>query len=305
MKIKFSILLICLLFVSCKRDVSVPVTNKAGNANQPCVDTLKIPPFNDTSYHFARFNPNNSNEIIYVQALQSQNLTRLIKKNLSTGAETFIINDIWDMPDWSVKDWIVFNHADNQVWKIKSNGDSLTLLTTNMQGGFYAIWSPDGSKIAYNTAWPVYTSICNENGNALDSLPYHVNYLAQWSKDGMYIGGLANEGDNANIAYQNAFTKVAYKPTNNVANATASNRITCYVSWTPDSQNIIWCSWSGLYKTNITTNQTILLKECCNQRFYTSVSVSSDGQKIIAESIGVASGLCLMDIDGKNEVVIK
>jgi Tol biopolymer transport system component len=304
MKIRFLILLICVLFVSCKRDTSVPVNNKTGNANQPCIDTLKIPPYNDTLYNCPRFNPNNPNEIIYVQGIHSQNLIRLVKKNLTTNAETFIIDSIWGMPDWSVKDWIVFNHADNQVWKIKSNGDSLTLLTTHMQGGFYAIWSPDGNKIAYKNTNTTAILICNENGNVLDSLPYKVDYSSQWSKDGINICGIANGSNYVNIAYQNVFTKVTYQPTNNVSNATGSNRITCYLGWTPDSQNIIWCSWSGLYKTNITTNQTILLKACCNQRYYTSISISPDGQKIIAQSMGVA-GLCLMDIDGKNERVIK
>src|ERR1700740_610146 len=240
MKIKFLMPLICLFFLSCKRDTSVPANN-AVNTNKPCIDTLKIPPFNDTTYAYPRFNPNNSNEIIYVQSIHSQNIVRIVKKNLSTGAETFIIDSIWGIPDWSTKDWVVFNHADNQVWKIKSNGDSLTLLTTNMQGGFYAIWGSDVSKIAYNSSWPVSTLICNENGNVIDSLPYNVNYLGQWSKDGKYICGLANEGDDANIVYQNVFTKVAFKPTNNTLNTTSSNRITCYVSWTPDSQNIIWC----------------------------------------------------------------
>lgn len=49
----------------------------------------------------------------------------------------------------------------------------------------------------------------------------------------------------------------------------------------------------------------IALKTSCDGRGYTSLSVSPDGKKIIAQRIDVESGLCLMDIDGKNEVIIK
>ncbi len=152
MKIKFSVLLICLFFLSCKKDppISPPVgnntdclnlswTNISGIINWPGIDTV---------YNTPRFNPANANEIVYVKGITSANKSYVAKRNLNTGQETQIISDVWSKPDWSVKDWIVFNHADNQVWKIKSNGDSLTLLTTNMQEGFDALWSPDGNKIA-------------------------------------------------------------------------------------------------------------------------------------------------------------
>jgi hypothetical protein len=77
------------------------------------------------------------------------------------------------------------------------------------------------------------------------------------------------------------------------------------IGWVPNYQDIIWASWEGLYRTNIITKETTLLKTTCTNRFYTALSISPDGKKIIAQRIDVASGLCLMDIDGKNEVIIK
>jgi hypothetical protein len=288
-----------LVFFTCKKDPSIP--NK--NASQECNNSTYYP-VGDTLYNLPRFNPNNANEIIYLQGIQSTHITNLVKRNLITGKETFIVNNVWQMSDWNVKDWIVFNHADNQVWKIKSNGDSLTLITTNMQGGFYAIWSPDGNKIAYNTGVHPYTLICDANGNYLDSLPYQISYLTQWSKDGSNICGLAK--DYINIVYQNVYTHQGYQPTNNIPIAHSINTISAFsIGWLPNSQDIIWASWQGLYKTNIITKQTTLLKPTCTNRYYTAFSISPDGQKIIAQRIDVASGLCLMDIDGKNEVIIK
>ncbi len=57
-------------------------------------------------------------------------------------------------PRWSPKgDWIVFNMF-AQIFKIKTNGDSLTQLTFS-GSNFYPNWSPDGSKIAYDRIDPI------------------------------------------------------------------------------------------------------------------------------------------------------
>src|ERR1700752_1826249 len=127
-------------FASCKKDPPVSSTSTPSQNETDCLNfqttstavTIDWPHI-DTVYNTPRFNPSNPNEIVYVQGITRTNKTYLVKRNLITGRETQIISDVWQRPDWSVKDWIVFNHADNQVWKIKSNGDSLQQLTT--QGG--------------------------------------------------------------------------------------------------------------------------------------------------------------------------
>ncbi|MHB8260871.1 MAG: TolB family protein [Bacteroidia bacterium] len=319
MKIRYSIIIFIFFIFSCRKDPPIPTignnseclnlywTNLSGIINWPGVDTV---------YNTPRFNPNNSNEIVYVQGITSANKSYLVKRNLGTGQETQIISNIWQMPDWSIKDWIVFNHADNQVWKIKSNGDSLTLITKNMQGGFYAIWSPDGNKIAYNTAGtPPYTLITDAKGNYLDSLPYFLSYLTRWSEDSLNICGLPKGNDFVDVAYQNVFTHQGYQPTNNVLDANASNMIYINaIDWTPDSKSLIWANPHGIYQTNITTKQTIKIKDACNSKYYTSLSISPDGKKIIAQRydqklennyLYIKSGLSLIDIDGKNEAIIK
>jgi Tol biopolymer transport system component len=320
MRIIYLLLLICSLFLSCKKDSPIPAVIPVEN-NADCLNlywttlsgTIDWPGI-DTVYNNPRFNPNNSNEIIYVQGNKTKNKTYLVKRNFSTGQETYIVSDVWSKPDWSSKDWIVFNHADNQVWKIKSNGDSLTLITTNLQGGFNAIWNPDGTKIAYlPSGRNNYTLICNTNGNSLDTLPYFVSYLTRWSNDGSNICGLAI--DYVNVVYQNAFTHQGYQPTNNVLDANSTNIIySDAIDWTPDSQYLIWANPHGIYKTNIITKQTIQIKNACNSKYYSSLSISPDGKKIIAQRydqkiennyLYIKSGLSLIDIDGKNEVIIK
>lgn len=55
---------------------------------------------------------------------------------------------------WSPNgDWIVF-HTSAQIFKVKTNGDSLTQLTFSGRN-FFPNWSPDGSKIVYHRTIPV------------------------------------------------------------------------------------------------------------------------------------------------------
>ncbi len=84
MKIRYSIILVCSFFLSCKKDPPAPT--------QGCSDlTLtNLPTGTDTIYNTPRFNPNNSNEIIYVQGIQSINKSYLVKRNLVTGQDIYI-----------------------------------------------------------------------------------------------------------------------------------------------------------------------------------------------------------------------
>ncbi len=62
----------------------------------------------------------------------------------------FVLKDLYVQdPRWSPKgDWIVFFRS-GQIYKIKTNGDSLALLTFSGEN-FFPNWSPDGKKIIYD-----------------------------------------------------------------------------------------------------------------------------------------------------------
>ncbi|HEX7413429.1 MAG TPA: hypothetical protein VF411_05230, partial [Bacteroidia bacterium] len=241
MKLKIFIVFSCLLFLTCRKDPPLPI--------HECVDVADIPTFNDTIYNTPCFNPNNSNEIIYVQGIQSIHKSNLVKQNLSTGHKTYIISDIWQKPDWSVKDWIVFNHADNQVWKIKTNGDSLQQLTS--QGGLEAIWDKTGNKIAYWTETGIgqtntyYTFITDISGNIMDTLfePF-LTHHGSWSYDNTKIASYCYIID---VGYIDLSTKQMTKITSNSPdNGGQARDVIRDIDWMPDSQNVVWCNGFGI-----------------------------------------------------------
>jgi hypothetical protein len=84
---------------------------------------------------------------------------------------------------WGTNDWILFTSFDQNVYKIKSNGDSVTKLSISGAYNQGAAFNPSGSKIAYHTeniSAPLV--IADKNGNILKTLPEYFNSL-YWIND--------------------------------------------------------------------------------------------------------------------------
>lgn len=305
---------ICTLFLSCQKDPPVPLTGDSDclEIKYTSVAGLLAWPGVDTICNSVSCNPNNKDEFVYLLGIQSTQVSSLVKRNLVTGEEIILVTNVWRKPDWGINGWILFNHADNQVWKIKANGDSLTLITSDMEGGHNPVWSADGQRLSYvkQIGSTYYNIVCDPTGAHHDTLSYFSFYLGNWSRDNSNICGLSL--DYLNVTYQNVISKQVLQPTNN--SGSTDYIYSDAVTWTPDSKYIIWANPIGLYKTNVQTNQTVKLREACNRRFYTSLSISSDGNKIIAQRtdqmlannyLYIKKGLSIIDIDGKKEVIIK
>ncbi len=125
------------------------------------------------TYFTPVINPNNSYEIIYLQVnekITSKPVQKLYKYNFCTNTRTFLTDNVffahsWNYSlDWSCKDWILFTGKDHKLYKIKSNGDSLTLLVN--EGGTGAKWNKDGTKFVYRSVNYTF-KICSANGTQL------------------------------------------------------------------------------------------------------------------------------------------
>lgn len=262
------------------------------------------------------FNPNNDAEITLTIG-DNSNPTgdNLYTLNLNTGQKTYLANNVWYQPKWSVKNWIVFNRTDRQIWKIKSNGDSLTQLTFSNEN-YAPEWSPDGTNLVYRQVIgsKYYIMITTANGNKLDSITNAFYGNGAWSPNNTHIATIFNASTGHNIGLIDLQSKMINALTSYSEQSPTAKTIITSMDWSNDSQSIFWCSGYGLYKTNVNSGATTQIKYGCDRKLYMYPSISSDGQKIIVErvdqkllsenTIYVETNLYIMDINGVNETKI-
>ncbi len=253
------------------------------------------------NYEFPRFNPNNPDELIFrFQEHSTDTIFQLVKYNLVTQERETIFEGFLAIPKWSRKDWILFHQNDFNLYKIKSNGDSLTQLTfsENCQG---AEWNKEGDKFIYQSIGLNDFIICDEVGNPLDTID-GVSLYPSWQHDSL----LANVSTGVIFIQNPNSEELDFKIIHEVGTGG-----TTIVHWL-DSDNIIWASNDGIFKTNIITEETILLIESCDAKVYKYPTVSNISNKIVFQRTdkelietevnkGIAtSRIFMMDFDGTN-----
>lgn len=176
-----------LFYASCEIDPYI----EDGCGNLPDLNELGYITVRDSVMYYAPFfNPNNENEFVYIEWNESDGINKLFTYNMSNGAKTYLTDNVDLYPQWNSKNWIVFNRYTTQIWKIKSNGDSLTMLF-NTGTNLNLVISPDGQKIAFKNQIDndIKIIISDINGQVLDSIDSYSFYAGSWSKDNLKISG--------------------------------------------------------------------------------------------------------------------
>ncbi len=121
-------------------------------------------------YNEPILNPNNPFEFAFIRDTDELGWNAELCVYNFCSNETKVLTDVvgYDI-DWSVKNWILFTGKDLQLYKIKSNGDSLKQLTDTGTWNDKARWNPDGTKYLYFDADAIIHKICDENGTLIKS----------------------------------------------------------------------------------------------------------------------------------------
>jgi hypothetical protein len=300
------IIITFILFFSCEKD-----NITSSDSNNDCIE---IPPSqsmlgydytNDTnSIAFPCFNPNNGNEILFVHQRYSNSSHKLYKYNLIThNKELILTSEIYFQPDWGINNWILLG-LNNNIFKIKTNGDSLIQLS--FDGGIY--------KPVFNSISELYICsntdkrefyVCNMDGYCVDTI-----------KD-VYITSPFDWNNENNISLPTNEGVYIYNYSNSNTSLLCEEFSGPYISrakWINNNE-FVFANKEGIYKTNIVTNLTIMINYFCNAWSYSSPDYSNELNKLIWQKvkkkkigenlIEVKSVLVLMDTDGTNEQEIE
>ncbi|MFT4660552.1 MAG: hypothetical protein ACI9N1_000352 [Flavobacteriales bacterium] len=268
------------------------------------------------SYSYPCFNPNNANEIAYLRKDNNEwtgcNFEIWIF-NFCTGKTRFVTDGICYSIDWSVKDWIVFTGEDRQLWKVKSDGDSLTQLTTSGSFNNNAIWNSDGTKLIYkkngsSIASSFFLTI-DETGKAIDTIPELI-YVSSWhwSSDNEFISCISSNAMNEVVlAFYNINTRqFSEMPPLDVP----QYGYIMDTDWITEDISV-WGTYQLIGTTDIVTNESKEIAKGYQNRFYDNLAAAPDGASIVVEredmfqtgdcDIETRRNLYIMNADGSNE----
>lgn len=268
------------------------------------------------------FNPNNAEELCFSKAVKINNglhVTEFWKVNINTGKQERIaaVQGI-SQPDWGKNDWILFDKLGGTIWKVKSNGDSLTQLTFQYEN-YRPKWNNQTNTfLNHIPSEDPYKSLVIRNlkGNIINYLKTFdgngVSNKNAFSLDGQTI---ASDGmlsrKNYGLYYYELANSTSPQLLYSLDISQTTKALVIGVAWHPDNRHVFWTNANGLYKTDIVSKQTWQLKTACDSRLYKSLSVSPDGKtiavarsdkKLVEENtINSEFSIYLMDDNRNNE----
>lgn len=280
----------------------------------------------DTSFSSPCFNPTNPNEIGFIEVgphytlgASSLPTTKLVRFNTKTKKKNIILaasNYISGATQWSKNDWIFFRMQGDDggfyVWKIKSSGDSLTQLTTWPKSGVPKLNKRE-DKIIYfiGDYLPRIAVVIDVNGNPLDTVsvedcPSCMSY-GSWKHDSLFVGGWPFKMMIMDIELDSSVIYQEIKASHSSGGGTI---------WL-DNENVIWSNQDGVYRINIVTDESSLIRLNCESQMYAARDYSPSTDKVLltklyfkktdlVKQLGVGSReIVMMNTDGTSEEIIK
>jgi hypothetical protein len=210
-------------------------------------------------------NPFNPDEIVASYTAELHTKGKLVRINLKTKEVKVILDPggeiprLASRPRWGQKDWILFsgsfgNSPLSDIYKIKSNGDSLTRLT--YKGNCHSPeWNMQGDKFISAMGLTNYSIIFDEYGQELDTVFVaqagsrgswaHPSLIASSAQGKLRISDLIKDS----LVYEYEFSDV-------------NSSATVDANWI-DEENVVWGYGKGIYRTNISGGETIQLVKTC------------------------------------------
>lgn len=269
--------------MSCKKDP--PITGNCGNCDgctpvgSPSGITSGWELIADgRSFFRPCFNPENANEFLFMTGENSNDTLWVHDLVTSSSVKILTGYNIVSRPQWGKSGWIIMALSDNNIWKMKSNGDSLIQLSFNSYC-YQPGWNYDYSAVVYYRSVvinPTTAYTMTIDGQALDTIGDCYSASSAWNHP-EYITTYSCYGVTICNPITGEITNVASKPDENVG----CSGYSLFVS----NDNVIWSCSYGLYTTDINTKQTQHVLQSCDAKLYSSPSYSSQSNKLLWQKL--------------------
>ena len=317
-----------LIFFGCKKETpDLPLPSNGMEDDSECLPIVApdtslnwLISWSDYRKMMPCFNPNNNNEFLYIDRLPGSLFSDMCIYNLATGESNCILSGqtYLHQPRWHENDWILFRGNGDNVYRIKSNGDSLLQITTSSVFQ-RPVWRPDGQAWISNNVveFTGNIEVYDLSGEIIDVIPGEVFHFGDWSADNRIVTHRPNNFDPHQIAWSEV-ENVSWQLLNfDTASPQPSMRD---LHWVPMSDEVMFSQGGAdISRINVLTGEKTKVREGCGTRYYSYFSINNNCSKIVAERVTpeeifsngwhnvvvYKSEIVLMNFDGTGEEVIE
>jgi hypothetical protein len=315
--------------VSCLEQASFPSESVDDTTYNCCPDCLVDPeeiyssaiPFD---YSAPCFDPSNSNRIAYYRFDNTKFdvASEIWVFDLCSGEKRKIVGNALYGIDWSVKDWIIYTADDQQIYMIKSNGDSLTKITSLGDYNRYPKWDKNGDKILFQRQGGglselILFDLKESNPDTITEL----QSIGAWDWVGenqiSYVTATWDANTGITTQYLNKFDLTTRQSTllHTLDIVGSNSNILLSTDYSESDNSIIWGAYGVIGKTDASTGAFKVIKDAYRQESFYDAVVSKDEKYILFDirsrklvdpcRYDSDYGLYIMDLNGKNQRRIK
>ncbi len=240
----------CIIEITCPREAYIPVEDSISSSWGTQYNNV------DGTQQAFSTNPNNSNELVYINTKIVDFLAtyQLFIYNKGTKQKQLIYESPGlyglNAPLWSRDNWIYFN-SNSHIFKIKSDGSDLTQVTFGSYINRLRAITLDGEELIYydDSSFSLVKIDLETNENKVFPINTEAAFDVTISPDNnqmIFLQGKATGGSDI-IKYN--FTTEEKEIIFEINDASKFG-----VCWSKDGEYIYWSDISGLYRLNVSNN---------------------------------------------------
>lgn len=228
------------------------------------------------------FNSVNADEIVYVTNGDVFGYNKIFTYNIPKQKNTYLGSSGTYIPQVNNKGWIVFCSGDFNIFKIKTNGDSLRQLTWGNM--FHSPqWDYTGKYIYFFQAafniQPAQFVKTDANGTPVNYLTAEIPNMALGKKKNV-IAYLKQENNNVAIYYKDLNANYESSLVSSPAVSSLPQLTFNNLTFDNNDENLYWNTDKGIFSYNMTTKKVTQLFANCQTLIYDRPVISPNSNEL-------------------------